>query len=486
MLDALRQPLHTAIYKACESASRLKQNILAVASVLVPPIDILSAFARYSPRMDTSLWLGLSGDSMLGLGAALECTGEGGGRFATISSCWHKVVEHSVIEGGAPPVALGGFRFDAACSTSSLWPGFGDGTLVVPRLTIMQCGTDCCRVMAAEQVFPNSDAAVQAEAALSLWQDLADGNVAHAAHQDAGVAVLIPKSARDQWHTLVHSALNTIAQGDAKKIVVARTLQAKSADPFTLPDILSRLRDDNPKAAIFAFGRRGTYFVGATPEILITAHKGVFQTMALAGSAARSEIPQQDARLGQALLTSHKDRLEHDFVVQAMLQALRPCCGKIETDSSPSLHKLPKVQHLITRFEGNILPNKSLLDVIARLHPTPAVGGVPAASALTFLRDHEGFDRGWYAGPVGWLDAEGNGEFMVALRSGVIQGCEAVLFAGCGLVAGSDPEKEYQETLIKFSTMLDGLCPARSAGSAIRRGLDWHIPVTAKKERKFN
>ena len=154
-------------------------------------------------------------------------------------------------------------------------------------------------------------------------------------------------------------------------------------------------------------------------------------------------------------------------MVQAMLQALRPCCSKIETDASPSLHKLPKVQHLITRFEGDILPNKSLLDVIARLHPTPAVGGVPAGSALTFLRDHEGFDRGWYAGPVGWLDAEGNGEFMVALRSGVIQGCEAVLFAGCGLVAGSDPEKEYQETLIKFSTMLDGLCPARSAESVV-------------------
>ncbi|SFW36541.1 chorismate binding enzyme [Desulfovibrio desulfuricans] len=116
---------------------------------------------------------------------------------------------------------------------------------------------------------------------------------------------------------------------------------------------------------------------------------------------------------------------------------------------------------------GDFTGQKSLLGNGPTLrglyNPTPAVGGVPAGSALAFLRDHEGFDRGWYAGPVGWLDAEGNGEFMVALRSGVIQGNEAVLFAGCGLVAGSDPEKEYQETWIKFSTMLNGLCPAQGA-----------------------
>lgn len=463
MVDALRQPLRIAMHKACESAARLERAILAVASIVVPRIDMFSVFARYSSQMDANIWLGLAGSSMLGLGAALECTGEGKDRFATISACWHDAVRHAVIEGDAPPVAFGGFRFDAARPASSVWPGFGDGALVVPRLTVVQYGRDCCRVIAAEQMFPGSDAVARAEAALSLWEGLAGGNAIHPTHRNAHVEVLIPKNAKNQWCALVHAALHSISQGDARKIVVARTLKAKAADPFTLPDILDRLRSANPKAAIFAFGRKGTYFVGATPEILITAHSGTFRTMALAGSAARSETPQQDARLGQALLTSPKDRLEHDLVVQAVLQVLQSCCSRIEADSSPSLHKLPTVQHLVTFFRGDILPHKSLLDVIARLHPTPAVGGVPAGSALAFLRDHEGFDRGWYAGPVGWLDAEGNGEFMVALRSGVIQGNEAVLFAGCGLVAGSDPEKEYQETWIKFSTMLNGLCPAQGA-----------------------
>lgn len=467
MVDVLRQPLLAAVHKACASASRLERAILATASIVVPRMDILSAFALYSPQMDASLWLGLSGNSMLGLGAALECAGEGEDRFATISAGWHDTIKHAVIEGDAPPVAFGGFRFDAARPASSVWPGFGDGTLVVPRLTVMQHGLDCYRIIAAEQVLPGSDAVAQAEAALSRWEGLTGRNATHPAHKEAHVAVLTPKDAKNQWGTLVHAALHAISQGDAKKIVVARTLKAKAADPFTLPDILNRLRADNPKAAIFAFGRKGTFFIGATPEILITAHGGSFRTMALAGSAARSEIPQQDARLGQTLLTSPKDRLEHDLVVQAVVQALASCCSKIEADSSPSLHKLPKVQHLVTFFKGDILPHKSLLDVIAHLHPTPAVGGVPAGSALAFLRIHEDFDRGWYAGPVGWLDGEGNGEFMVALRSGVIQGNEAVLFAGCGLVAGSDPEKEYQETWIKFSTMLDGLCPNRSTESVI-------------------
>ena len=143
-----------------------------------------------------------------------------------------------------------------------------------------------------------------------------------------------------------------------------------------------------------------------------------------------------------------------NFVVQAVSRALRPYCKRIVADASPSLHKLRCVQHLVTHFEGYILENSNLRDIIEQLHPTPAVGEVPCDSALSFLRAHEGFDRGWYAGPVGWLDAEGIGEVMVSLCSGMIDGRNAALFTGCGLVAGSDPEKEYRETQLKLSTCL--------------------------------
>lgn len=432
--------------------------MLAVAGASVPTVDLLSLFTRYSSQMDASLWLGLAKKSLLGLGVALECTGHGTDRFTTISAQWHNLIKNAVVMGSAPPVALGGFRFDAACPASSMWLGFADGALVIPRLTIFQSSSGCCHIVAADHVPPGADAAVRLQSIFSVFESRTDEGMTPL-EQEGRVSVFDPEEAKIQWHNLVHGAMNAISQGSAKKIVAARTIRATSTTPFTVPNIIRRLGAENPKAAIFAFGRRGVYFVGATPEILITASAGSFQTMALAGSAPRSEDSEQDALLGQALQDSAKDQLEHDFVVQAMLRALKPYCGKIVTDATPSLHKLRKVQHLVTHFSGDLLPHKSLLDAVARLHPTPAVGGVPTESALAFLRKHEGVDRGWYAGPVGWLDADGNGEFMVALRSGVIHRQNAVLFAGCGLVAGSDPVKEYQETQIKFSTMLDGLCP---------------------------
>lgn len=466
MIEAIHAPLLFAIHAACWRASQKGHPVLAVAGVSVPTVDMLSLFNRYSAQMDASLWLGLAKKSLLGLGAALECTGHGEERFATISAKWQSIIKDAVVIGTVPPVALGGYRFDTACPASSVWLDFADGALVIPRLTIFQNGSDCCHIVVADYVPPHADVVAQLESLLSAFNIQADAEILPPPGQEGCVSVFDPEEAKTQWHKLVRSAMGTILQGSARKIVAARAIRATSSTPFSITNIVERLQAENPKAAIFAFGRRGTYFVGATPEILITANAGRFQTMALAGSAPRSEDSKQDDLWGQTLLESDKDQLEHDFVVQAMLRGLKPYCGKIVTDSAPSLHKLRKVQHLVTHFSGDILPDNNLLDLVARLHPTPAVGGVPTESALAFLRENEGVDRGWYAGPVGWLDANGNGEFMVALRSGVIHRQNAVLFAGCGLVAGSDPAKEYQETQLKFSTMLDGLCPTRESEKA--------------------
>lgn len=466
MIEAIQTPLLFAIQAACWKASQKGHPVLAVAGASVPTVDMLSLFTRYAAQMDASLWLGLAKKSLLGLGVAVECTGYGADRFATISAKWQSLVKNAVVMGSVPPVALGGYRFDAACPASSVWLGFADGALVIPRLTIFQNGSGCCQIVAAEYVPPRADAVARLESLFSTFDIQTDDESITPPEQEGCVSVFDPEEAKTQWHKLVHGAMGAISQGSARKIVAARAIRATSSTPFSVSNIVGRLQAENPKAAIFAFGRRGTYFVGATPEILITANAGTFQTMALAGSAPRSEDSKQDDLWGQALLDSDKDQLEHDFVVQAMLRGLKPYCGKIVTDSAPSLHKLRKVQHLVTHFSGEILPHNNLLDLVARLHPTPAVGGVPTESALAFLREHEGVDRGWYAGPVGWLDANGNGEFMVALRSGVIHRQNAVLFAGCGLVAGSDPVKEYQETRLKFSTMLDGLSPVSGSEKA--------------------
>ena len=456
MFDVIRHSLLFAMDTACKKACAEGRPVLAVASSPVPHTDLLSAFARYSRHNDVNLWLGLAGKSMLGVGSALECLGQNSSRFLTVSSEWHAAVEGAVVEGDIAPFALGGFRFDPACSISPMWKNFKDGALSIPRLAVLHLEDSGCHVVAADYVPPHADLASRFEHMVSLWENR---------DPISGFAPLAPplllesEKEKHRWHALVHAALHDISQGKARKIVAARTLRVKANAPFVVPEIVRRLRVDNPKAAVFAFGRNGGYFVGATPEVLLTANAGAFRTMALAGSAPRSEDPTQDAAFGQELLASEKELQEHDFVVQAVSRALRSRCRCITVDASPSLHKLKSVQHLVTHFEGEIIPPYNILDIIELLHPTPAVGGVPCNSALEFLRAHEGFDRGWYAGPVGWLDALGNGEFMVSLRSGLIDGRNAVLFAGCGLVAGSDPEKEYRETQLKLSTMLDGVCP---------------------------
>lgn len=456
MFDVIRHPLLIAMDTASKKASSEGRSVLAVASTPVPHADLLSIFARYSSQDDVSLWLGLAGRSILGVGNALECLGQNSSRFSTVSSEWHAAIDGAVVVGGIAPFALGGFRFDPACNISPMWKNFKDGALSIPRLAVLHLEDSGCHVVAADYVPPHADLDSRFERMVSLWKNR--DSIAGSAPL-AQPVLLESEKEKHRWHTLVHAALRDISQGKARKIVAARMLRVKADVPFAVPAIVQRLKEDNPKAALFAFGRKGAYFVGATPEVLLAANAGVFRTMALAGSAPRSEDPTQDAAFGQGLLASEKERQEHDFVVQAVSQALRSRCRCIAMDASPSLHKLKSVQHLVTHFEGEIMQPYNILDIIEHLHPTPAVGGVPCNSALEFLRAHEGFDRGWYAGPVGWLDALGNGEFMVSLRSGIIDGRSATLFAGCGLVAGSDPEKEYRETQLKFSTMLDGVCP---------------------------
>jgi menaquinone-specific isochorismate synthase len=179
--------------------------------------------------------------------------------------------------------------------------------------------------------------------------------------------------------------------------------------------------------------------------------------MALAGSAPRGVTDEEDQRFGAELLHSAKNQGEHQFVVTTIRDALSSLCSRVWVAHAPRLLKLKNIQHLETPIMGNLLPGHSILETIENLHPTPAVGGYPRTPALAALREDEQLDRGWYAGPIGWIGTGGNGEFAVALRSGLVEGNQATLFAGCGIVADSDPESEYQESCLKLQVMLRGL-----------------------------
>ena len=204
-------------------------------------------------------------------------------------------------------------------------------------------------------------------------------------------------------------------------------------------------------------GRGDADFLGASPEQLIRLSKGRLQTAALAGSAPRGHSPEEDARLGRKLLESKKDQAEHAVVVRALRERLASCCEKLEIPEAPRLRGLAGIQHLETPIRGRLREDLHVLELAGRLHPSPAVAGFPRSGALAWLREHEGLERGWYAGAVGVVDAQGDGEFCTALRSALLRGGEARLFAGAGIVEGSKPRAELRETRLKLRALLDPL-----------------------------
>ena len=221
--------------------------------------------------------------------------------------------------------------------------------------------------------------------------------------------------------------------------------------------MLRRLARSAPESTVFAFVRDGTTFLGATPERLVHTSGRRFETVAIAGSVARGRDDAADDVLARDLLASEKEREEHQVVVDGLRADLAPIVERLEVAPAPTVLRLRHVQHLATPITGSTRDETGLLALAGRLHPTPAVGGAPRDTALAMIDEHEGFDRGWYAGPIGWLGADGDGELMVALRCALVVGRSATLFAGCGIVADSEPAREWDESRLKLRTMIEAL-----------------------------
>ena len=218
--------------------------------------------------------------------------------------------------------------------------------------------------------------------------------------------------------------------------------------------MIRALRDSFPTAVVFRIGG----FLGATPELLVSRHGDIVRAHPLAGTAPRSADPAADGRLAAGLLASAKDQGEHRITIEWLLDGLLPFCSYVDAEPEPTIVTLANLHHLGTRVEGRLSsPPASVLELVAALHPTPAVGGDPQGRALEIIAELERADRGRYAGPAGWVDGDGNGAFAVAIRSAQIDGLVTRFFAGVGVVADSDPEAELAETRTKFRAMLGAL-----------------------------
>lgn len=276
-----------------------------------------------------------------------------------------------------------------------------------------------------------------------------------AAHEPAGpTRVVVETADPESWMASVAEATSRIDAGDLTKVVLAREITVTGDVPVDAAALIRRLRAASP--ASFAYSVDG--FVGATPELLVSRIGDVVRAQPMAGTLPRTGDPDADARRAGELLGSHKNRVEHQITIDMVHDTLLGWCSYLDAEPEPSVVAAGPVQHLATLVEGRLsVPEPSVLDLVAALHPTPAVGGWPRAEALALQSELEHADRGRYAGPVGWVDAQGNGVFGVGIRGVQLDGTTARLFAGVGVVAESDPAAELEETRAKAQAVLGAL-----------------------------
>ncbi|HEV8639024.1 MAG TPA: isochorismate synthase [Chloroflexota bacterium] len=448
-----------ALRTAVEWARAAGQPRLVSWTTRLPPADPLAFFAARRVRgLAGAYWERPDeGFALVGLGAAWSSAPGADVRFAGVERAWRELLAAGPIEGAdatAGPVLLGGFGFDPLRPSTELWRGFPPARMVLPRYLLTRRG-DAGWLTVNLRLAPDCDAEAEARRiADELPALLEAGTPSTSAADRFDVEDVLPA---EEWRRLVAEATAAIRRGAFEKVVLARAVRVRADRSLTPESVLAGLRASYPSCALFAFESGDGCFVGATPERLVRLRDGLVEVSSLAGTIRRGATSREDEALGAELLADPKNRDEHAVVVRTLLEQLSGAVEGIDAPAEPRLMRVRNVQHLHTPIRGRLAPRASLLGVVERLHPTPAVGGHPRTEALPFLRERERLDRGWYAGPVGWIDAAGEGELAVAIRSALLRGAEATLFAGCGIVADSDPASEHAESVLKLRPILSAL-----------------------------
>ena len=400
------------------------------------------------------------GFALAGLGVAYEATSRGARRFAEVAEECLRLGDHPLREepralpAGAGPVWVGGFAFEPEGGSSSAWSSLPPASLVLPQLSLCRRG---------ERTFLTVNAVVRPGTEVERQVEELAGRLA-ALRVDAPLPLFDPhptahtkiRSARPprEFEAAVEGATSRIATGEMSKVVLAREVIVSAAAAHDPAALFGAMREQFPACFCFCCGTPEAAFLGASPELLVRRAGAGVSTVALAGSTRRSSDPAVDDHLGEQLLRSDKNRREQQIVAERIVRALRPHAVWVEAAGEPEIVKIANIQHLATPVIAQLAEPRSAIEMAGLLHPTPAVGGEPWPAAAAAIADLEGMDRGWYAAPVGWMDATEDGEFCVALRSALLRDREAHLFAGVGVVAGSDPAAELAETEVKLGALL--------------------------------
>ena len=390
----------------------------------LPLLQLLPDAAPYS-------WV-RGGEGLVGWGEYASIKVSGKDRFDQVRTWWHQQLEtfsvsNAVHGSGTGPVLFTSFSFDRN----------EESIAVIPRVIIGQKGENSWITWVGDSAQP----AIPDAAPTFLEQNFQwrEGTLSET-----------------QWESRVAQAIAKIDKTEIEKVVLARDLIAATDNEIDVRPILNSLAHDYPATWVFSVDG----LIGATPELLLRLSRGMVTSRVLAGTIPKTGDDARDLALAGSLARSSKDLEEHEYAVRSVAEALEPFCSSTNVPDAPFVLHLANVMHLATDVTGALLESKHHVDAFAllkSLHPSAAVCGTPRNIAFDLIDEIEGMNRGRYAGPVGWIDARGDGELGIALRSGQVTGNEIRIFAGCGIVAGSDPSVELAESSAKFAAMKSAL-----------------------------
>lgn len=461
--NATPEALRAFLGECAAAAKRAGRPRLVSISLQVGALDPLAVlesifepdqphFYAERPELETAI---------AGAEVATEFETRGPDRFRAVQAWVDDVLEHAIAVGDVNAPFGGPHFFTGFTFLDETEPGepFPAARVFVPRWQVARAG-GVTTAVANLLVAPDADLG---QLAARVWRahakfqgfDFRSGTVADPVE---GTRTTIATHEAGDYRAAVSRALALIEAGTLGKIVLARAIDLTANAPLHPLELLNGLRQRFPSCYAFSLANgRGQSFIGASPERLVRVSQGLLETEALAGSIRRGTGASEDAGLAAELAHSDKDQREHSLVLEAVAGRLTALGLTPEFPAVPGLRKLANVQHLHTPVRAALGAKVRLLDAVAALHPTPAVGGWPADAAVARIRELEGFPRGLYAGAIGWMNTRGGGEFFVGLRSALVEGKSAHLYAGSGIVAGSTPEKELAETELKFRAMRDAL-----------------------------
>jgi salicylate biosynthesis isochorismate synthase/menaquinone-specific isochorismate synthase len=418
--------------------------------------------AVFGSRMADDRWFcweqpDRDGFALATLGSTHEAVSRGAARFADLVAETARVTrgrlssEPHELPAGAGPVWVGGFAFADEGARATQWSTFPPALLVLPELALFRVAGRTWLTLCAISDGGAERIRARFERRLAALVERPLPIVDPSPRGETRIVSVTPPS---DYEAMVATATERIAAGELDKVVLAREVTVEAPAAHDPAATFGALRELFPSCFCFCAGSPEGAFLGASPELLVRRRGAGVATVALAGSTRRSADPAVDDHLGEQLLRSGKDRHEQAIVARRIERKLAPRSVWVEAEPEPELVRVANIQHLATPVHAQLAEPLSAVELVALLHPTPAVGGEPDDVAQAAIDELEGFDRGWYAGPVGWMDAIEDGEFCVALRSALLRDRTAHLIAGAGIVADSDPAAELAETELKLEALL--------------------------------